>query len=108
MEEAQEILLNSLQSSGVPIPPGVSSIRDLTPTSLFSICSQSLRIIDDTSSFPTSPPDSMADQFKICTELAESIGNLGYIGDMSFHKSLLLYTNSLVAHMRLDGAYSRS
>ena len=86
MEESQEILLSSLASSGVSIPSSVSSIQDLTPTSLFSICAQSLSLIDNTTSFPTSLPDSMAERYKICTEIASAVKSLGYIGDMSFHK----------------------
>uniref|UniRef100_A0A2N9HYR0 Coiled-coil domain-containing protein 22 homolog n=1 Tax=Fagus sylvatica TaxID=28930 RepID=A0A2N9HYR0_FAGSY len=44
-----------------------------------------------TASFPSSslPSDSMADQFKICTDLATRIKNLGFVGDMSFHKQFL-------------------
>ncbi|KAL6975164.1 hypothetical protein U1Q18_023958 [Sarracenia purpurea var. burkii] len=88
MEESQEILLESLANSGVSIPLGASSIRDLTPATLVSICSQSVHLIDPTSSLPSSLPDSMADRFKICTDLASALTNLGFIGDISFHKFL--------------------
>ncbi|KAH7863921.1 hypothetical protein Vadar_023552 [Vaccinium darrowii] len=37
MEESQEILPKSLANSGVTIPPDVSSIRDLTPATLYEI-----------------------------------------------------------------------
>ncbi|XP_022886612.1 coiled-coil domain-containing protein 22 [Olea europaea var. sylvestris] len=91
MEESEEILLNSVANSGVPIPPGVSSVLDLTPSTLFSICSHAIRLIDRSHSlsFPTSlPEDSMADRVKICTELASAFKNLGFMGDLSFHKFL--------------------
>ncbi|KAK2973370.1 hypothetical protein RJ640_004888 [Escallonia rubra] len=88
MEESQEILLNSLANAGVPIPPGVNSIPDLMPAAFVSICAQSLRLIDDSSSFPTELPDSVAGRFKACTELASAVKNLGYIGDLSFQKFL--------------------
>ncbi|KAK3021535.1 hypothetical protein RJ639_046483 [Escallonia herrerae] len=88
MEESQEILLNSLANAGVPIPPGVNSIIDLTPATFVSICAQSLRLIDDSSSFPTELPDSVAGRFKACTVLASAVKNLGYIGDLSFQKFL--------------------
>ncbi|KAL7217728.1 hypothetical protein ACSBR2_011043 [Camellia fascicularis] len=88
MDESLEIVEKSLANSGVSIPQGVSSIKDLTSDTLFSICAQSLRLIDPSSSFPTSLPDSMADRFKICTDLASSVTNLGFIGDISFHKFL--------------------
>lgn len=86
MEESQEILLKSLANSGVAIPPGVSSIGDLTPATLFSICAQSLRLVDDATSLPAFLPDSMADRLKICTDLAAAVSELGFIGDLSFHK----------------------
>jgi hypothetical protein len=87
MEESQEILVSTLEKSGVSIPASVSSVRDLNPTTLVSICAQCLNLLDRTASFPTSLPDgSVADQFKICTEIASRIESLGYIGDMSFHK----------------------
>ncbi|KAL2466896.1 hypothetical protein Adt_42747 [Abeliophyllum distichum] len=91
MEDSEEILLNSVANSGVPIPAGVSSVLDLTPPTLFSICSHALRLIDSnhTPSLPTSmPEDSMADRVKICTELASAFKNLGFMGDLSFHKFL--------------------
>lgn len=93
MEESQEILLNSLQKSGVSVPPDVSSIRNLTPPLLFSICAQVLNRIHAQTKIPfsTSMPDSVADQFKICTEIATAIKDLGYIGDMNFHKVCLTF-----------------
>ncbi|KAK6934642.1 Coiled-coil domain-containing protein 22 [Dillenia turbinata] len=88
MEESDQILLKSLQHSGLAIPDEVSSIKDFTPTTLFLICSQSLRILNYPSVFPPSLPDSMADRFKICSEIASAIQTLGYVGDISFHKFL--------------------
>ncbi|KAL8205736.1 hypothetical protein R6Q57_009287 [Mikania cordata] len=85
MEESQEILLQSLAKVGVPIPPEVLSVQDLTPESLVSICAHSLHIL---SNIPITLPESMADRFKVCTDLASFVKDLGYIGDMSFHKFL--------------------
>ncbi|XP_076897034.1 uncharacterized protein LOC143550223 [Bidens hawaiensis] len=90
MEESQEILLlNSLTKLGVPIPNEASSVEDLTPEALVSICAHSLRIISNSEdSFPVTLPDSMADRFALCTALAASVKDLGYIGDITFHKFL--------------------
>ncbi|KAK4398649.1 hypothetical protein Sango_1340400 [Sesamum angolense] len=92
MEASEEILLNSLANSGVPIPAGVSSVHDLTPPTLFYVCSQALRLIDGphhASSFPASlPEDSTPDRVKICTDLASAFNNLGFNPDLSFHKFL--------------------
>ncbi|KAK4439675.1 Coiled-coil domain-containing protein 22 [Sesamum alatum] len=92
MEASEEILLNSLANSGVPIPAGVSSVHDLTPPTLFHVCSHALRLIDGpnhASSFPASlPEDSMPERVKICTDLASAFNNLGFNPDLSFHKFL--------------------
>ncbi|XP_047982336.1 coiled-coil domain-containing protein 22 [Salvia hispanica] len=92
MEASEEILLNSLANSGVPIPLGCSSVGDLTPPSLFSLCSAALRLIDGqryASAFPPClPVDSIPDRLKICSELAHAFNELGYSADLSFHKFL--------------------
>ncbi|KAI3882508.1 hypothetical protein MKX03_000760 [Papaver bracteatum] len=88
MDEAQEILINSLENSGISLPAGVLKIKDLTETALVSICSQSLRQIDNSLLFPTSLPDSMAERFKICSEISSAVKKLGYRGDMSFNQFL--------------------
>ncbi|KAK6149431.1 hypothetical protein DH2020_016956 [Rehmannia glutinosa] len=92
MEASEEILLNSLANSGVPIPVGFSSVGDLNPSTLFSICSHALRLIDGphhASSFPASlPEDSMPDRVKLCTDLADAFNNLGFNPSLSFHKFL--------------------
>ncbi|CAN4103895.1 unnamed protein product [Withania somnifera] len=90
MEESQEILLNSIASSGVAIPSGVSSVKDLTPAALFSISSQALHLIGGhNSSFPASlPENSVSDRLKLCSELASAFKSLGFVGDISFHKFL--------------------
>ncbi|PHT43965.1 hypothetical protein CQW23_17990 [Capsicum baccatum] len=90
MEASEEILLNSIASSGVTIPAGVSSVKDLTPATLFSVSSQALHLIGrQNSPFPASlPENSVADRLKLCSELASEFKSLGFIGDISFHKFL--------------------
>lgn len=84
----EDILLNSLANAGVPIPADVLSVENLTPETLISICAHSLHIISKLSSESVqfNLPESMADRFKFCNDLASSVIQLGYIGDMSFHK----------------------
>ncbi|KAI3456786.1 hypothetical protein Pfo_013449 [Paulownia fortunei] len=113
MEASEEILLNSLASSGVPIPVGCSSVRDLTPPTLFTICSHALRLIHgphNASSFPASlPEDSMPDRVKICTEVSEAFNNLGFNPDLSFHKFLYPSNEDLYKLVRfLVGKLSES
>lgn len=93
MEESQEILLNSLKSFGIEIASGISSVDEINPSTLFSICTQSLRRLplltgEETPCFPTSLPDSMADRVRICTDVACALKNLGFVSDISFHKFL--------------------
>uniref|UniRef100_A0A3Q7HG42 CCDC22 N-terminal domain-containing protein n=1 Tax=Solanum lycopersicum TaxID=4081 RepID=A0A3Q7HG42_SOLLC len=92
MEESQDILLNSIASSGVTIPSGVSSVKDLTPPTLFAVSSQALYLIDrQNSSFPASlPENSVADRSKLCSELASAFKSIGFVGDISFHKAVPL------------------
>lgn len=92
MEASEEILLNSIASSGVTIPAGVSSVKDLTPATLFSVSSQALHLIGrQNSPFPASlPENSVADRLKLCSELASEFKSLGFIGDISFHKAVPL------------------
>ncbi|GFP84112.1 coiled-coil domain-containing protein 22 [Phtheirospermum japonicum] len=92
MEASEEILLNTLMNSGVPIPDGISSVGELTPVTLFSICSHSLLLIDGPHNAPSFraslPEDSMPDRVKICAYLADAFNNLGFNPDLSFHKFL--------------------
>ena len=68
MAEPEEILLRSLQSSGIRLPSEVLSVGDSESVVLISICTQSLNLLGDTASFPTSLPESsfVADQVKVC------------------------------------------
>ncbi|KAH9317197.1 hypothetical protein KI387_018966, partial [Taxus chinensis] len=91
MDEAHQILLNGLEQAGVVMPTGVSTIEDVGSGSLVSICSQVLHLINEGSSFSTSLPVSMADRFRLCTDLASAIKQLGYRPDLSFHQ--FLYTS---------------
>lgn len=90
MEASEEILVESLVNSGVPIPVGFSSIGEFTPAALFSVCFHALRLIDgphNVSSFPAFlPEDSMPDRVKICTDLAHAFNKLGFNPELSFHK----------------------
>ncbi|KAK8949900.1 hypothetical protein KSP40_PGU018781 [Platanthera guangdongensis] len=92
MDEAHEILLSSLKSSGISLPAGVSSINDFSSDVLISTCSQSLRLIlDSAHSFPTSIPSAAAERFNICAEVASAIKSLGYREELSFHQKLIRY-----------------
>lgn len=90
MEDAHQIVLQALEQAGVELPSGVDSVQDLPSSSLISIASKALTLILGPSSppLPTSLPQSMADRFRICNDLAAAIKQLGYRGDLSFHQFL--------------------
>ncbi|GLT79535.1 hypothetical protein SLA2020_510200 [Shorea laevis] len=92
MEGSDEILLTSLKSLGISIPEEVASVSDLTPAVLVSICRQSLQLLgqggESSRASVSDSSDSMAEKFKICTDIALAFKNLGYIGDLSYHKFL--------------------
>ncbi|XP_030549122.1 coiled-coil domain-containing protein 22 homolog isoform X2 [Rhodamnia argentea] len=82
-------LLSSLRSFGVSIPDEVDAIKDLEPEGLVSICARCLNLVyRNPSRFPSSLPESVADKFRICREMASAVQNLGFIGDIGFHKFL--------------------
>ncbi|VVB00139.1 unnamed protein product [Arabis nemorensis] len=89
MEESRELLMSTLIESGVLIPGDFSSIGEFTSEALVSICAQLLNLIDPSKfSFSDELADSLPERFKICNDIALSVKNLGYIGDMSYYKFL--------------------
>lgn len=91
MEESRDILMSTLMESGVLIPGDFSSIGEFSSEALVSICAQLLNLIDPSaSSFCDEEPDSLPERFRICTEIALSVKNLGYIGDMSYYKVFVI------------------
>lgn len=82
-------LLSSLRSSGVSIPDGADAIEDLEPEGLASVCARCLNLVlRDPSRFPSYLPESVADKLRICGEMASAVEDLGFIGDIGFHKFL--------------------
>ncbi|KNA12153.1 hypothetical protein SOVF_128210 isoform B [Spinacia oleracea] len=92
MAESEEILISSLRNLGIEIPAQINSIKDLDSSSFFSISSLSLHLLlhntTDTSSFPTSLPDSMAEKVNSCTHMASLFEKLEYPFEISFHQNI--------------------
>ncbi|CAH8255715.1 unnamed protein product [Arabidopsis lyrata] len=87
-EESRDILMSTLMESGVLIPGDFSSVGEFTPEALVSISAQLLNLIDPSASFSDELPDSLPERFGICTDIAQSVKNLGYINDISYYKFL--------------------
>ncbi|CAH8306184.1 unnamed protein product [Eruca vesicaria subsp. sativa] len=91
MEESGDTLMSTLIETGVSIPGDLSSVAQLTSEALTSICAQLINLIDPSEASLCSeiiPVDSLPERYMICTDLALSVKNLGYIGDISSHKFL--------------------
>lgn len=89
MDDAHQIVLQALEQAGVVLPPGADSVQDLSPSSLVAISARALALIRGSPSPPLAAfPQSMSERFRICNELASSIKDLGYRGDLSFHQFL--------------------
>ncbi|XP_024006096.1 coiled-coil domain-containing protein 22 isoform X1 [Eutrema salsugineum] len=88
MDDSRDILMSTLIESGVLIPGDFSSVGKFSSEALVSICAQLLNLINPSASFCDDLPDSLPERFKICTDIALSVTNLGYIGDMSYYKFL--------------------
>lgn len=86
MEESRDILMSTLMESGVLLPGDFSSVGEFSPEVLVSISAQLLNLIDPSASLCDELPDSLPERFQICTDIAYSVKNLGYINDMSYYK----------------------
>ncbi|XP_013735244.1 coiled-coil domain-containing protein 22 isoform X2 [Brassica napus] len=81
-EECGDILMSTLIESGVSIPGDFSSVSQFTSEALASICAQLLNLID---------PSAASEMIRVVDSLpdiAHSVKNLGYMGDISYHKFL--------------------
>ena len=95
MDDADAILLVGLRDAlggASVLPDGVSSAREVDADLLVAVCSACLRAIAPEQPPPPErlPPD-MAGRFRVGTDLAGRIKQLGYRGDLGFHQ--LLYPN---------------
>ncbi|CAN6928323.1 unnamed protein product, partial [Brassica oleracea] len=81
-EECGDILMSTLIESGVSIPGDFSSVSQFTSEALASICAQLLNLIDP------SAASEMIGVVDSLPDIAHSVKNLGYMGDISHHKFL--------------------
>ncbi|CAN6967740.1 unnamed protein product [Brassica rapa subsp. trilocularis] len=90
-----DIVMSTLMESGVSIPGDFSSVSQFTSEALTSICAQLLNLIDPSAAAASEMKpvvvvvDSLPERYMmICTDIAHSVKNLGYMGDISYHKFL--------------------
>lgn len=93
MDDADSILFLGLRDAlGTVLPERVSSPKDVDADLLVAVCAACLRTTAPEQPPPPErlPPD-MAGRFRVGTDLAARIKQLGYRGDLGFHQ--LLYPN---------------
>ncbi|KAJ4918010.1 Uncharacterized protein Rs2_03560 [Raphanus sativus] len=93
MEEecGDKVMMSTLIEYGVSIPGDISSVSQFTSEALTSICAQLLNLIDPSLWSEEMPivDDSLPERYMIfCTDIALSVKNLGYMGDITYHKFL--------------------
>lgn len=82
-------MMSTLIEYGVSIPGDISSVSQFTSEALTSICAQLLNLIDPSLWSEEMPivDDSLPERYMIfCTDIALSVKNLGYMGDITYHK----------------------
>lgn len=91
MDDAHQIVLVGLEHAGVTLPTCSAGAHDLGQAELVAICSQAVSLIQGgvagQKPLPTLLPVAMAEKFRVCTDLAGAIKELGYPADLSFHQA---------------------
>ncbi|KAH7285176.1 hypothetical protein KP509_33G016700 [Ceratopteris richardii] len=91
MDEAHQVVIQALKEAGLSLPAGSESLQDLfSPAVLVAICSRAVALIHGASAALPPPffPASMSDRIRLCNDLAVSIKDLRFEGDLSFHQFL--------------------
>jgi len=90
-EEADGILVLTLQQIGCPLPEEVTSISDFATEVLVRAVSHCLHVIGDESAADYSKmvlPKEMSARFRVCTQLADTVKKLGFKQEIGFHQFL--------------------
>eukprot|EP00897_Mesotaenium_endlicherianum_P006096 jgi/Mesen1/5514/ME000279S04721 len=95
MEESDQILFFSLKPAGCELPDGTKSAKGLSPDAIVSICEDCLRLINGQGCIPDSSgraeaqlPKATSQRFRLCSDLALKVQQLGFKGELSFHQFL--------------------
>jgi len=94
MEEADNILILGIRDLGVPVDDGIISIKQMidgNPAWVYQACVAYLKAIDPEKEFPENLPRHMSARVSVCTNVASTIKDMGYRGDLGYHQ--LLYPN---------------
>ena len=89
MEEADGIILLSLQQIGASFLEGISVVSDIDGEKLFYAVSLCVQVIQGSASpkLPTWPKE-MSSRYRVCSSIAKTVSGLGYSGELSYNKFL--------------------
>lgn len=83
-----------MNPSNSNIPEAVISIGDLSPDHLIEIIARSIRLITEgEAKYPIKLPAGMASRHRLCTDMANKIKAMGYLGECGYNQ--LLYPAEL-------------
>eukprot|EP00455_Lapot_gusevi_P036503 TRINITY_DN4062_c0_g2_i1.p1 TRINITY_DN4062_c0_g2~~TRINITY_DN4062_c0_g2_i1.p1 ORF type:complete len:673 (+),score=267.37 TRINITY_DN4062_c0_g2_i1:68-2020(+) len=91
MEEVDQIIIPILRQIGCAFPEDVESIAQFQTEHIVFACSTALRTINPAYKLPKKLPDGKAARFRICTDMAGTLQQLGYTGDIGYEN--FLYPN---------------
>lgn len=91
MEELDQIILPILRQIGCNFPEDIDTISKFQSEHFVFACSVALRTINAAYKLPKKLPDAKAARFRICTDMANAIQQLGYTGEIGYET--FLYPN---------------
>eukprot|EP01097_Dermamoeba_algensis_P005936 TRINITY_DN3732_c0_g2_i1.p1 TRINITY_DN3732_c0_g2~~TRINITY_DN3732_c0_g2_i1.p1 ORF type:complete len:501 (-),score=213.87 TRINITY_DN3732_c0_g2_i1:806-2269(-) len=92
-KEIDGIILVSLRDIGCDIGEEVKNVGQLEPDTYLQAVVLALGAIDEKKKFPLPLPRNMSQKVNVCSEIAKSIKELGFKGEVSYHH--LLYPNEI-------------
>jgi len=101
MEEVDGIILVQLRQIGAGIPEEVTTIKTLEVEMLVDGCARCINAIvnDEEKKLPTKLPKGMSARFRVGTEMANAVKELGYMTEIGYNT--FLYSNEAEARQLL-------
>eukprot|EP00163_Fabomonas_tropica_P031331 TRINITY_DN7416_c0_g1_i1.p1 TRINITY_DN7416_c0_g1~~TRINITY_DN7416_c0_g1_i1.p1 ORF type:complete len:662 (+),score=184.03 TRINITY_DN7416_c0_g1_i1:141-1988(+) len=91
MDATDKVLLLSLKSVGCEFDPSVGSVADFSPELIVEATARCLNVINPNANASTTLPSQMSSRFRVCTDLATAVTDLGYNQELGYHQ--FLYPN---------------
>jgi len=91
MEEVDGIILMQLRQVGAEIPTDISNLKGITTEMLVDGCARCINAIKEGSNLPTKLPGGMSARFRVGTQMANAVKDLGYMTEIGYNT--FLYSN---------------